>query len=323
MTDSDQQLEVLVRRIRNETSEIRSFELVARSLDVLPAFEAGAHIDVFPLPGISRQYSLVNDPQDRSRYLIGVKREPGGRGGSNAMHSQLSEGQTLKIGFPRNRFALRANAGRSILLGGGIGVTPLLSMAQSLSAAGRDFELHYFARSNSQMAFQDLIGNSRWYDRVSYHFGLVPPLLNEVLEEILGARGDDVVYICGPGPFMDAVRECAEAVGWPADAVVLEHFSAEPPKLMPESGSFIVRLDKRKLELTVPPDKTIVEVLREAGIELKTSCEQGVCGTCLTAVIEGDPEHLDLYLSDDEHASGKLIVPCVSRSKSKLLVLDI
>ncbi|HEU5096023.1 MAG TPA: PDR/VanB family oxidoreductase [Reyranella sp.] len=317
-------LDVLVRQIRAETSEIRSFVLEAHPGQSLPPFEAGAHIDVFPMPGFCRQYSLVNDPADRSRYVLGVKREQNGRGGSSAMHSQLSEGSHLRISGPRNNFSLHGNRGRSLLLAGGIGVTPLLSMAQALAARGADFQLHYFARSNQELAFRDLITESSWTDRVFYHFGLVPPLLNDVLDEILHAPGaDDRVYLCGPNPFMDVVRSGAETAGWPAKSVVLEHFSAEPPKLVPGEGEFVVRLAKRGIELVVPSDKPIIQVLREAGIEIKTSCEQGVCGTCLTTVLEGEPEHNDLYLSDEERESGQLMTPCVSRAKSKFLVLDI
>jgi vanillate O-demethylase ferredoxin subunit len=321
MQDGD--LEVIVRNIRAETSEIRSFVLEARPGEALPAFEAGAHIDVFPIPGLVRQYSLVNDPADRGRYILGVKREQNSRGGSSAMHSALQEGCAVRISKPKNHFSLRPNSGRNILLAGGIGVTPLLSMSQSLATRGADFELHYFARSNGELAFRGLINESAWSDRVCYHFGLVPPLLNEVVEEILRAPGpEDTIYMCGPGPFMDVVRAGAEGLGWTPDAIVAEHFSAAPPKLTPGADEFVVRLAKRGLELVVPSDKAIIDVLREAGVEVKTSCEQGVCGTCVTPVLEGEPEHHDLFLSEEEHEAG-LMTLCVSRSRSKLLVLDI
>lgn len=324
MPDDAGELEVVVRQVRAETSEIRSFVLAPKEGRSLPPFQAGAHIDVYPMPGLERQYSLVNDPADCSCYVLGVKREQNGRGGSAAMHSQLAEGATVRISRPKNNFSLRRNTGRSLLLAGGIGVTPLLSMAQALAARDADFQLHYFARSNQELAFQDLVTKSTWSDRVLYHFGLVPPLLNDVLGEILSGPGaDDVIYLCGPNPFMDVVRNVAEEAGWPAESVVLEHFSAAPPRLEPGRGEFVVRLAKRGIELLVPSDKPIIDVLREAGIEIKTSCEQGVCGTCLTQVIEGEPEHNDLYLSDEEHESGRLMTPCVSRAKSKLLVLDL
>ena len=316
--------EVVVRQIRAETSEIRSFVLEPCAGASLPSFEAGAHVDVFPMPGVCRQYSLANDPAERGRYVIGVKREQNGRGGSSAMHSRLTEGSRLRISAPRNNFALRPGDGRNLLLAGGIGITPLLSMAQALHARGAPFELHYFARSNQELAFRELITASPWSGSVYYHFGLVPPLLNDVLAEILDAPApEDLVYLCGPNPFMDVVRTSARQTGWPASSVILEHFSAEPPRLEPGDGEFVVRLAKRGIELLVPPEKPIIQVLREAGIEIKTSCEQGVCGTCLTTVLEGEPEHHDLYLSDEERDSGQLMTPCVSRARSKLLVLDI
>lgn len=320
---AEQEFDVRIRRIRAETSEIRSFELEALNGQPLPQFQAGAHISVTPFPGVTRQYSLVNDPADRSRYLIGVKRELSGRGGSSAMHTHLQEGGTVRIGAPRNNFALRPEGeGRRLLLAGGIGVTPLLSMAQVLASAGQEFELHYFARSNAEVAFSDLILESDWSHRVHYHYGLGPPLLTEVLQEILSGGGHSV-YLCGPNPFMDVVRHCAEATGWAEDQVILEHFSAEVPVLTPGEGEFVVRLAKSGIELVVPSDRTIVEVIREAGVEIKTSCEQGVCGTCISEVVEGEVEHHDLFLSPDEQEGGRLIMPCVSRCTSRLLVLNI
>lgn len=315
--------DVRIRRIRSETSEIRSFEFEALDGQPLPPFQAGAHITVMPFPGISRQYSLVNDPRDRSRYLIAVKRELQGRGGSSAMHTQLKEGGTVSITAPRNNFALRpGKGGRRVLMAGGIGVTPLLSMAQVLASEGEDFELHYFTRSNSEIAFHDLILASDWSPRVAYHYGLVPPLLTEVVQDILSGGGHSV-YMCGPNPFMDVVSQCAQATGWPAESIVLEHFSGQKPVLTPGEGEFVLRLAKSGIELVVPSDQTIIDVIRTAGIEIKTSCEQGVCGTCITEVLEGDVEHYDLYLSPDEQKGGRLIMPCVSRCKSRTLVLNI
>lgn len=319
----DLEFDVKIRKIRSETSEIRSFELEPLDGQPLPPFQAGAHISVTPVQDVTRHYSLVNDPADTSRYLIAVKRELNGRGGSSAMHTQLREGGTVTITAPRNNFGLReAGEGRSLLMAGGIGVTPLLSMAQVLWSQGRDFELHYFARSNSEIAFHDLIQASPWSDRVAYHYGLVPPLLTEVLQEVLQGGGHSV-YLCGPQPFMDAVRHSADLAGWPPDAVVLEHFSADLPVLKPGEGEFVLRLAKSGIELVVPSDRTIIDVIRETGIEFKTSCEQGVCGTCITEVIEGEVEHHDLYLSQEEQDGGRLIMPCVSRCKSKMLVLNI
>lgn len=324
-TDLDlSEIEVVVRQVRAETSEIRSFIFEAAPGEVLPPFEAGAHIEVQPLPGIYRQYSLVNAPYERDRYVIGVKREQNGRGGSSAMHAQLREGARIRIGRPRNNFTLTRSGGRSLLLAGGIGVTPLLSMAQQLARDEAEFELHYFARSNQELAFRELITDAPWSDRVCYHFGLVPPILDDVLADLLRERAEgDHVYLCGPGPFMDLACAQATAAGWPQGAVVLERFSNAPPRLVPGEDEFVIRLASSGLELTVPSDKTIIEVLRANGIEIKTSCEQGVCGTCVTGVLEGEVEHNDLYLTDDEHESGKLMTLCVSRARSKYLVLDL
>ena len=214
--------------------------------------------------------------------------------------------------------------GGFFVLAGGIGVTPLLSMAQALSTQGTAFDFHYFARTDGDVAFRDLITASEWSPRVTYQLGLVPPRLNEVLDEILAQPGpSDVIYLCGPGPFMDLLQTSAKKAGWQVNAVVLEHFSADPPKLSLAADEFVVRLAKAGVELVVPPGKAIIEVLREAGIEIQTSCEQGVCGTCVTPVLEGEPDHNDLCLTEEEHGSGRLFTPCVSRSKSKLLVLDL
>lgn len=320
---ADGDLDVIIRQVRSESSDIRSFVLEPVHGGLLPAFQPGAHIDVFPLPGLSRQYSLVGDPGDLRRYILGVKREQNGRGGSSAMHSNLQEGAQLRISNPKNNFGLRPNSGRNLLLAGGIGVTPLLCMAQALAHQNADFELHYFVRSNSEMAFGDMISKSSWSEHVSFHFGLVPPLLNDVLEDMLRDHGpDDLIYTCGPAPFMDVIQSCATAQGWPQGSVILEHFSAERPKLIPGEGEFVVRLAKRGIDLVVPSDKAIIDVLREAGIDVKTSCEQGVCGTCITPYLEGEVDHQDLFLSDDEREAGRLMTPCVSRASSKLLVLD-
>lgn len=325
MIPSEQgELEVLVQQIRTESSRIRSFELVPRPGETLPPFEAGAHVDVFPQPGLCRQYSLANGPADSCRYVLGVKREQNSRGGSSAMHNELSEGSRLRINRPRNNFSLRQNSGRSLLLAGGIGITPLLSMAQALASRQATFELHYFASSNQELAFRDHITASSWCDRVFFHFGLFPPLLNDVLDDILRAPSkDDFVYLCGPNPFMDTVRSASEEAGWSSDSLVVEHFSGAPPTLVLGEGEFAVRLARQGVELVVPPGQPIIKVLREAGIEVKTCCEQGVCGTCLTPVLEGEPDHNDLYLSSEEQESNQFILPCVSRAKSSLLVLDI
>lgn len=323
MPPQRQTTDVIVRDIRNETPDIRSFVLERPDGGLLPPFEAGAHVDVEPLPGLVRQYSLVGSPSDRTCYLIGVKKEPQSRGGSSAMHSVVKVGSTITISKPKNNFALKATAGRRILLAGGIGVTPLLSMAQALHEERHGFELHYFTRTNGDMAFETLLSAAPWRSRVMFHFGVVPPVLNEFLQTLLaGSAVEDQIYMCGPAPFMDVVRDVALSTGWSEDRIFFEHFSAAPPELPLEGDSFFLRLKSNDREFLVPPDKTIVEVLREAGLEVTTSCEQGICGTCVTRCLEGEPDHRDMFLTDEEREDERLFTPCVSRALSKLLVLD-
>ena len=313
-------LTVRIDRVWDETPEIRCFELRADNGTHLPPADPGAHIDVHPAEGLVRQYSLWNGPDDRDRYLIGVKREPDSRGGSAAMHG-LAEGDTLAISEPRNNFPLADGNGPHILLAGGIGITPLHAMAQRLAAEGRDHHLHLFARSHEHAPFRSALEPN---PHASIHPGLVPPKLDCVLADLLSARSDGAhFYLCGPGPFMDLVRKIATDHDWPEDHVHLEYFSADPDALELDGEAFEVVLQRSGTTFVVADDQTIIEAMEEAGIDILTSCEQGVCGTCVTNVIEGEPDHRDLYFNASEHASGKLITPCVSRCKGRRLVLDL
>lgn len=324
MLAPETQMEVVVRNIRAETPDIRSFVLERPDRGPLPPFQAGAHVDVEPVPGLVRQYSLVGNPADRSRYLIGVKKEPQSRGGSSAMHSTVCEGSKLRISQPKNNFALKQTSGRRLLLAGGIGVTPLLSMAQVLHDEKAPFELHYLTRTNNDLAFQRFLSHVAWEKHVFYHFGLVPPALTDFLHTLLKGPGDDdQIYMCGPMPFMDAIRETALAENWSEGQIFFEHFSAAPKALPSDGDSFVIRLQKSERELVVPADKSIIEILHEEGIEVMTSCEQGICGTCVTRCLEGDPDHRDMYLTDEEREEERLFTPCVSRANSKLLVIDL
>lgn len=319
-------IEVVVREIRVESPDVRSFVLDHPEGAALPAYSAGAHIEVEPVPGLVRQYSLLGDPAEAGPYRIGVKREPQSRGGSVAMHSALRVGSRLRIGLPRNNFALMppSSGGRRLLLAGGIGVTPLLSMAAALYREGADFDLHYFVRTGADLAFQGVISDSGWGDRTFFHLGLEPRELAEFLPVLLEGPGPgDQIYMCGPPGFMDLVREVAEPAGWPAERIFCEHFIGPPTTLPVEGDSFVVRLASSDRDYVVPADKSIVDVLRDAGVEVITNCEQGICGTCVTRCLEGEPDHRDLYLTDEEHEGEHLFAPCVSRAKSRLLVLDL
>lgn len=311
---------VSVARLWDETSEIRCFELRAVDGGKLPAIEPGAHIDVHLDGGLTRQYSLWNGPGDTEAYLIGVKRESESRGGSAAMH-QITQGEILEVGNPRNNFPLAETTGPSLLLAGGIGITPLLSMMRFLDAQSRPVQLHLFSRSIDLSPFSTFL-----HDRptATIHAGLFPPRLNAVLADLLECRQDNAhLYICGPVPFMDLARTTALEKAWPEPHIHLEYFAPRDDAAEPAGHEFELVLQKSGKTLVVRSDQTIIQAMTEAGVDILTSCEQGVCGTCVTTVIEGEPDHRDVYLNAVEHASGKIMTPCVSRCKGNRLVLDL
>lgn len=317
------ELTVKVRQIRDEALEVSSFELVHAAGGVLPAFTPGSHIDVHIAEGLVRQYSLCNRPDETASYLIAVKKEPGSRGGSRAMHERLREGSELVISLPRNNFALDTRAGHHLLVAGGIGITPLLSMARHLLRAGASFELQYFSRSIQHTPFHGLLSGPEFRGRVAFHYALEPDAVRAYLRKLLWRRADGAhLYLCGPRPFMDMV-EVSAAPTWPPEAVHLEYFAADPASLAGPRGSFRVRLARSGGEYLVPPDLSIVKALAGHGVTIETSCEQGVCGTCLTGLLEGEPDHRDVFLTDAEKLAGDKLMPCVSRARSEVLVLDL
>jgi vanillate monooxygenase ferredoxin subunit len=311
---------VRIRRIRAEAEGIRSLELVAADGGSLGPFEAGAHIDVHLGEGTIRQYSLINTTDSDGSYRIAIKLEPNSRGGSLRMHG-LTEGEMLTIGEPRNNFALDRSAGHSVLLAGGIGVTPLLGMAYHLLAQDASFSLDYFARSREALAFADEIEGSPLKARTRFHLALSGEAVNDRLTELIhGLPPDTHVYACGPAPFMQAVRDIIAA--GPGATLHLEYFAADPDIASLPAGSFRVKLAKSGKLVTVGAEQTIIEALRETGIEVETSCEQGVCGTCLTQVLAGRPDHRDMLLTEEEQRQGKMLL-CVSRCLDEELVLDL
>lgn len=314
---------VRVNKIKQEACDIKSFELVSLSGETLPPFTPGSHIDLHLGAGLVRQYSLCNGPGDTDRYLIAVKKEVSSRGGSLTMHEAICEGDLIEISTPRNHFPLVASSGPYLLLAGGIGVTPILSMARHLVASGTPFELHYFTRSIAHTAFHESLSAQEFNGHVKFHYALEPDGLHAYLRKLLGHYPENgALYLCGPRAFMELVKSTAAST-WPPEAVHLEYFSADPLSLTGEQASFEVRLARSNGTYTIPADISITEALAAHGIHIETSCEQGVCGTCLTSVLEGTPEHRDVYLSDAEKRSCDKMMPCVSRAKSPLLVLDL
>ena len=315
------ELMVRVARRVEEADGVYSFELVPRDTETLPAFTAGAHIDVHVAPGLIRQYSLSNDPAERNRYRIAVLREPTSRGGSAGMHDRVRAGDVLRVSAPRNHFPL-VEAPRSLLVAGGIGVTPILAMARTLHAQDRDFEMHYCGRSASRMAFLDELASAAFASRVVVHADDMPQQKFDALRVLSADAGNTHLYVCGPNGFMDHVLETARVLGWPEAQLHREYFAGVATALATD-GSFEIRVASTGLRCQVPAGRTVIEVLAAHGVEVPTSCEAGVCGTCLTRVLEGTPDHRDSFLTDAERAANDQFTPCCSRALSPLLVLDL
>jgi vanillate O-demethylase ferredoxin subunit len=305
-----------------EAAEVHGFELADPEGRELPPFTAGAHVDVEIAPGLVRQYSLCNDPRRRDHYQIAVLREPASRGGSAGLIDRIEPGQTLKVSEPRNHFALEPSARRTVLIAGGIGITPILCMAERLAHTGAPFELHYAARSPERAAFLERI--EALADKAKIYFSEGPDAERLDLEAVLadplpGAH----LYVCGPSRLIEATLAAANAKRWPSSRVHREFFARPDDQDLGPGEAFEIEIASSRQVLGVPADKAITEVLAEHGIEVATSCEQGVCGTCVTRVLEGVPDHRDVYLTPDEQAANDQMTPCCSRAKSKRLVLDL
>jgi len=313
-------MNVIISAIRHSGAGIRIFELRACQGDTLPSYQAGAHIDVTLGNGLVRQYSLCCDQPSSQRYRIAVKQEPQSRGGSSWLHAEAEEGDTLQIGAPRNAFALAEAAGSHLLFAGGIGITPLLSMAYALLRSDAQFHLHYFVRDEESVAFRDELTGTPLASFVSIHASLTAEQTALAISSALeNAAPDTHAYTCGPGPFMTAVVDLATArLG--ASQVHKESFSA--PVADAGDKAFVLRLrDGREIE--VAADRTALACLQEAGVEVDCSCEVGVCGTCQTGVIAGVPDHRDGFLNEQEKACNLWFMPCVSRGRTEVLVLDL
>ena len=315
-------IDVVVVSRNNEAQGICTYELASADGSALPAFSAGSHIDVHLPGGLIRQYSLCNHPDEQHRYLIGVLKDPASRGGSQSLHEHIKDGDSLRISEPRNLFPLVHEARRSLLFAGGIGITPILCMAERLAHSGADFEMHYCARSSERAAFVERIRNSLFADRVFLHFDEQPETAMNTAQVLANPQPDTHLYVCGPGGFMQHVLDSARAQDWQENALHREYFAAAPVDSS-NDGSFSVKVGSTGQVFDIPPDKTVVQVLESHGIDIPMSCEQGVCGTCLTRVLEGVPDHRDMFLTEEEQACNDQFTPCCSRSKSPMLVLDI
>ncbi|MBZ5790594.1 PDR/VanB family oxidoreductase [Burkholderia contaminans] len=316
-------LTVRVAAKHDEAADICSFELVRADGLPLPPFSAGSHIDVIVPGGPTRQYSLCNPPDENHRYRIAVLRDPKSRGGSAGMHDRVNAGDTLTISVPRNHFALAHDAAHSLLLAGGIGVTPILCMAERLARIDASFDMHYCTRSRTRTAFLDRIARAPYADRVQVHVDDEADSQRfDIAARLAVPEPGTHLYVCGPKGFMDAVLTTARASGWPEAQLHYEFFAADE-RQKDQDGRFEVEIASSGRVIVVEKNESVVRALAKAGIEIETSCEQGVCGTCATRVLAGEPEHFDLCLTPDERAANDQFLPCCSRSKSARLVLDL
>ena len=315
-------MQVRIKRISFEAESINSFELVAPAGGDLVAFTAGSHIDLYLSNGMIRSYSLVNDPSERSRYVIAVNKDAASRGGSRFVHETLRAGDLITISHPRNNFVLQENTTHSIMIAGGIGITPLLSMIRRLKALGRSWELFYAARTRVAAAFLDELSGLRRDVQEELHLNFDQEPTGSMLDLaaiVRNAPGDAHLYCCGPVPMLEAFE--AATRDRPAEQVHVEYFKArEKPAA---EGGFEVKLARSNRTIKVGAGKTILNALLDAGIAVNYACTEGVCGTCETRVIEGIPDHRDLFLGKAEQAANKTIMICCSGSKSDALVLDL
>jgi vanillate O-demethylase ferredoxin subunit len=320
-------LEVVVEHRWRVAQGIAGFELILPGGLELPSYEAGSHIDVHLPNGLVRQYSLCGDPQERMRWRIAVLRESASRGGSAALHDGVHVGDRLKVGVPRNLFAL-ADAPEHLLIGGGIGITPLLAMARSLHAGARPFQLHACYRSPAHAAFAEELAASPFAGQVHLHFDDASDKQKFDVTQVLASAGPGSqthLYVCGPAGFIDYVLSAARRLGWAEQRLHREHFAPVPapkPTTTAAEGAFELRLARSGRTLAVPADRSVLQVLLGAGVDVPCSCEAGVCGTCVLPVLEGVPDHRDSFLTPAERDAGGTFVPCCSRALTPVLVVD-
>ena len=301
--------------------DIQQFELVDpnNSAGELPAFTPGAHILIQAPNGMTRRYSLTNPPEDRSRYVIAVKREASGRGGSVSMVDGLKAGDLVHVSLPRNEFELRENAPSFLFIAGGIGITPIRSMVQHLrETGGAPFKLYYLTRSPEMTAYRDEFSAPEFRGKVVLHHDHGDPDRSLDLWSVL-EKPKGHVYCCGPKPLMDAVRDMTGH--WSTSAVHFEDFGAGKAARATDDKPFNVKLADTGESIDVPANVSILEALRAKGHRVPSSCESGTCGSCRVRLVGGDPDHRDLVLTDTERL--REVIVCVSRAHTPELVIQL
>lgn len=302
------------------TNDIVALKLANDDGSPLHAFEAGAHIDVKVSDEITRQYSLCSSPEETDFYRLGILNDSESRGGSSAIHQNFKAGDSVDISVPKNLFPLNMDAEHTVLVGGGIGITPMIAMAYALKAAGKSFTLHYCVKNHEQVAFLSEL-QADFANQLQLHCDDLAD--NQRLapgNDFSGLPGNTHLYTCGPAGFMDWIMDSAKSLGFTDEKIHCEYFNAEV-----EIGGdvFTVVAEESGETIIINSDQSIAEALIDAGISVDISCEKGICGTCIVDVIEGEPEHRDHFLTDDEKADNDQIAICCSRSKSEKLILDI
>jgi phthalate 4,5-dioxygenase reductase subunit len=309
-----------VARAERIAQDIQLFELVRPDGGELPAFTPGAHLQVRVPGGELRRYSLANAPEETDRYVIAVKREASGRGGSISLVDQTKEGDTLLVSAPRNDFELAGNPTSYLFIAGGIGITPIRSMMQHLmNTGGKPFKLIYLSRSPEMTAFRDELTAPQMRGKVTVHHDHGDPDRSLDLWPLLEKPKGAHLYCCGPRPLMEAVRDMTGH--WSTAAVHFEDFGAGKAARAAEDHPFLVRLAKRGDTVEIPAGKSILETLRDTGCQIPSSCESGTCGSCRVGLVAGEPDHRDLVLTDYERL--REIIVCVSRAHSPELTLDL
>lgn len=319
---ADSNMQVRVKRISFEAENINSYELVALAGGDLVPFTAGCHIDLHLPNGMIRSYSILNDQSERNRYVVAVNKDGASRGGSSFIHETMRVGDIIDISHPKNNFVLQEDAAHSVLIAGGIGITPLLSMIRRLEALGRSWQLVYATRTRVATAFLDELNSLRPGIGSNLHvnFDQEPPSRMLDLSAIVKAVPSNAhLYCCGPVPMLEAFE--AATADRPASHIHVEYFKAKEQPAA--EGGFEVKLARSNRTIAVPAGKTVLNALLDAGIAASYACTEGVCGTCETRVIEGIPDHRDLFLSKEEQAANKTMMICCSGSKSPTLVLDL
>jgi tetrachlorobenzoquinone reductase len=315
-------LDLLVSAVAYESPLVLAYELRSPDDFQLPPFTAGAHIDLHLPNGLNRSYSLCNSPRERDRYVIGVQRDPHSRGGSAFIHDHVRPGGKLTVSAPCNNFELVDHAGPSVLIAGGIGITPLMSMIRVLEAQQREWQLHYAARERQHLSFsrelRDLAGGHP--ASVSLHVDAEKDgAVLDIARIVSAAPANAHFYCCGPIPMLESFKRATADL--PDGVSHAEYFTND--QLPDTAGGFEVELAVSGLVLQVRPGSTILQTIEGAGIPVDYSCTEGVCGTCETRVLAGVPDHRDQVLSDREKAANDVMMICCSGCKSSRLVLDL